>query len=87
MGPPGLPIITKIVRISVVITGTRGKIILETAKMRRTNLYIANAVRQERKTSTARNVKEKLREPLEKCYEIQIYDVMRYEILAEERIA
>lgn len=35
MGPPGLPIITKIVHIPVVIAGTRGKIVLETAKMRR----------------------------------------------------
>jgi len=86
MGPPGLPIITKIIR-SVVITSTRGKIVLETAKMRHTSLYIANAVKQARKTSTLRNVKEKLREPLEKCCEIQIYDVMRYEILAKERIA
>lgn len=67
MGPPGLPIITRIVRIPVVITGTRGKIVLETVKMRRTNFYIANAVKQERKTSTVWNVKEKLREPLEKC--------------------
>jgi hypothetical protein len=34
MRPPGLSIITRIIRITVVIAGARGELVLETARMR-----------------------------------------------------
>lgn len=45
MRPPGLPVIAGIIRIPVVETGARGKIVLEAAKMRcaLSSFYIANA--------------------------------------------
>lgn len=75
MRPPRLPIIAGIVRIPIVETGARGKIVLEAAKMRcaSSSFYITNAAELERKT--ARNAKEKLRELREKCREYQIYEL------------
>jgi len=49
MRPSGLPIITRIIRIAVVIAGARGEFVLETAKMRgmTSSFCIANIAKYE----------------------------------------